>query len=110
MELDSAVVREAQHGRAPRSVAARGEDAYRRQTFLQFEADAGAGKICAPRALGVAEQLERRGRVERLLELGGELGFGLLDLGPWRVQQVVRQAVDAGCHARGPAAAVGDEP
>jgi len=109
MELDPAVLGEAQGSRAPRSVSAHREDADRRQAFLQLQAHSGAGKLAACGAPGVVQESKNRLRVERSVEQRRKPCLCLLDLGPGRVQQVVRQAVNARCDARRALAAVGEE-
>ena len=54
VELHPAVVREAQHCGAPRSVSSGRENADRRQSLLELQAHPGAGKLGVGGALGVA--------------------------------------------------------
>src|SRR5205807_5787393 len=110
VELDAPVLSEAQRGGAASAVSADGENSDRGQALLHFQAHACAGKLPVLGALTVAQELEGRGGVEGLIEPLGESRLGLLDLGPGRVQQVIRKSVDARLYARrSSGATIGDE-
>src|ERR1700704_3492624 len=100
MELYPAVFAEAQGSRAPRSVSADGKNANGRKPFLQLQAHSGARKLPAGGAPGIVQDSKRRFGVERSVEQPRKPRLCLLDLGPRRVEQVVRQAVNARRNAR----------
>ena len=109
MEFDPAAPTEGKDRRAARPVAAHGGDADRRQSFLQLEAHAGAGELTTSSGLRVIQKLECDFGVEGLCQSPGKPSLALADLGPGRVQQVVRQPMNAGEDACDNAAPVGQK-
>jgi len=107
VKFDLPAFPEAEHGGAPRPVAADSEDAEGRKPLLKLEAYTRAWKLAAGGALGVPEKCKRGFGVKRPVQQRREPCFPLLDLGPGCVEQMVRQAVNARRNAARVAAAIG---